>query len=176
MKRHVRHLLAALVLVMLAGVLYAAPAQAAKKTVKKCGFVTETAKADKAATIVKKGTTDLTFKKGTGYIKFVAPSTKKYTFTFSKLKCGGYGYFTFVTAQTKSAADSKSLAFKDMKTKGGKDHFLYLSLNNYKASDADLAKKYIAKRSATVTLKKKQAIYFQLDNAPEKTTMRVVIK
>ena len=63
-----------------------------KKTIKPQEYTKKVSVANKKAAVVKKGTTKLTFKKGYGYIKFVAPATKTYKFTFSNLKGGKNPY------------------------------------------------------------------------------------
>ena len=63
----------------------AAPA-AARKNVKNCNFTVNRAAVNKKARKVKMGSTKLTVK--SGFIRFVAPSRAKYTFTWSGLRSG----------------------------------------------------------------------------------------
>lgn len=157
-----------------------APAYAASsKSVKKQTFSTSTDTVHKAATTVKKGTTKLTYKKGVGYIKFKAPSTKTYSFKFSKVKSKKFSSCAYVSAYAPSTYKEKNLAVKKMSTKGGKYNTLWLSANGYKhsAKSAKTLYRPIATRTGKVKLKKDQWIYFFLGNeSGGKTTLTLKIK
>ena len=152
---------------------------ASSKTVKKQGFTTNTKTIEKKATKVKKGTTNLTLSKGQGYIKFTAPSTKTYKFTFSNCKSKKYTNNGFFSAQTPDK-NSPSYSFHTkVKTKGGKDSTLWLSFNGYKftSSRYKTIERPIAKRTGTIKLKKGQTIYFYLNSGTNgKATTKLVIK
>ena len=139
------------------------PALAASKSVSKQKFSTSVATADKKAATVKKGTTKLTYKKGCGYIKFQAPATKTYSFKFSKVKSKKFSSATYVSMYTPSAYNSKVLAVKKMKTKGGKYNALWLSVNGHKHSGKMLYRP-IASRTGKVKLKKDQWVYLYMGN------------
>ena len=155
---------------------FAVPASAAtKKTVKKQTFTTKTSTIQQKAATVQKGTTKLTIKKGQGYIKFVAPKSKKYSFTFSKLKSKN-GVSAFIECQTKSKSNSSYSFFQEVKTKGGKTNTLWMSVNGYKDRNHKGVDKCLATRTATVKLSKGQAIFFYFYNGSEKTTCNLKIK
>ena len=152
---------------------FAVPASAAaKKTVKKHGFETRVAPINKCAAVVKKGTTNLTIKGGEGYVKFVAPKTKKYSFTFSNLKNKG-GVSGFVEMQTR---DGEYCWLTKVKTKGGQSDTLWLSINGAKSSSSDTLNKRLASRTGTYTLKKGEAMYMYVYTNMRKTTCKLVIK
>jgi hypothetical protein len=143
--------------------------------VNKQSFTTTTKVIEKKATTVKKGTTKLTIKKGQGYIKFKAPATKKYTFTFSNTKSSIKGS-SFVEIQKKDASSPKYSFLYDVKTKGGKANTLWLGVNGYKSSTGDLVGRCLPTRSAVVKLKKGQSLYFYFYNGSSKTTSTLKIK
>lgn len=158
---------------------FAVPASAAtkKKTVKKQGFTTETKTVEKKAATVKKGTTKLTIKSGCGFIKFKAPKTKKYKFTFSQVKDkDNYGGSAFVGMLKKSKYSSSSITYTDVSTKGGKYNTLWLSVNGGKYNDENVKTRPIATRSGSLKLKKGEMFYMYFYNGSNKTTCKLVIK
>lgn len=176
-----KSLLLTLVAVLLIGTFAISADAVMKKTVKPQGYTKKVSVANKKAAVVKKGTTKLTFTKGEGYIKFVAPATKTYVFTFSNLKQSkNVKYPDKLVAfyvQVKSAKYPKNLIIKKVSTKGGKAPYLKMNVNNY-CPDAYPDKKvdwYEKTRTGKVHLKKGQAIYFWLDGC-EKITGNLVIK
>ena len=173
-----RSLVMTLVTVLLIGTFAISADAVAKKTVKPQKFVSKTAVANKKAATVKKGTTNLTFTKGQGYVKFVAPSTKTYSFTFSDLKQNKkYGTYTSISVQLRDRSDKAYMWLKEVSTKGGKNDFLCLNVNNQKDTvNTKNVDKYLRSRTAKIKLKKGDVIYFHLDNSPNKTTCKLVIK
>ena len=118
MKKGILGRLAALFMALALVMTFAAtPAYAAaKKTVKKTDWTFEIATIQKRATQVKKGTTKLTIKKGEGYLKFTAPSTKTYSFKFSDVK-SSFGASAFVEVQTQDSYDHSYSFLTKVKTK-----------------------------------------------------------
>lgn len=168
-------------LMMLAMILAATSttfAATSTKTVKKRSFSTSTSAIEKKATKVKKGTTKLNVKYGEGYIKFVAPKTKTYKFTFSNCTSkerNNNGYITFMRPD----ADSPKYTFStEVKTYGGKDSTLWLSVNGFKFSKSsygdDLGRP-IASRTGTIKLKKGATVYMYLSFS-DATKTKLVIK
>ena len=156
---------------------FAVPAQAAtkKKTVKKQSFTSETKKINSKAATVKKGTTKLTFKGGDGYVKFIAPRKKTYSFTFSKLK-SKTTRFTSIAIQLKDKASPSYAWLVKAKTYGGKTDFLHMGTNGDSSKSGDKVGWYLPKRTAKIKLKKGDVLYLQVRNAPEKTTCTLNIK
>lgn len=151
-----------------------------KKTIKPQEKTKKVSVANRKAATVKKGTTKLTFKKGYGYIKFVAPETKTYKFTFSNLKQPENVEFrdsmVSFSAQVKSAKHPKKLIAKKLSTKGGKYDQLCLYVNKFPDSQPEKKVEWYEKtRTGKVKLKKGQAIYFWLDGC-DKITGKLVIK
>lgn len=175
MKKGIWGRLAALFMVLALVMTFAAtPAYAAaKKTVKKADFTTKTATIKKKATRVKKGTTKLTIKKGEGYLKFTAPSTKTYSFKFSNVKCS-YGASAFVEVQTQDSYDPSYSFLTKVKTKGGKSDTLWLSIGGYTSGSG--VNKRLASRTGKIKLKKGQDIYFYFYNGTRKSTCTLKIK
>ena len=152
---------------------------ATTKTVSKTDFTTSTKTLNKRATTVKKGTTTLKFKKGQGYLKFKAPTSKTYTFTFSNFKNGdAYGVCAFFETQTPDS-DSPTYSFlKKVKTNGGKTDTLWIGTKNYKGmyvgSEKNALKRRRSTRYAKVSLKKGQMIYFYFSSATTKSVKATV--
>lgn len=177
-----KSLLMTLVAVLLIGTFAISAEAVMKRTIKPVDLLTnKVSVANKKAATVKKGTTKLTFTQGCGYIKFVAPATKTYSFTFSDLKQPKNVEYpdemVGICVQVKSAKNPKKLILKKVSTKGGKTAALKLYVNN-KFPDAQPDKKvdwYEKTRTGKVKLKKGQAIYFWLDGT-NKITGKLVIK
>ena len=172
-----RSLVMILATVLLIGTFAVTADAAMKRTVNKQSFTTKTSTANKKSATVKKGTTTLTYKKGEGYIKFVAPKTKKYTFTFSdyKLKgttCGHIGIMM------KDKDFPTSVTFTEASTKGGKSDTLWMCSAGFpETKTGKTVDRYLHKRLATIKLKKGEVIYFYFYSvAKQKTTMKLVIK
>ena len=177
MTRRRRRLVATLLLIAVMICSSLSVAAAAKKTVKNSKFLTSTSATNKKAAVVKKGTTNLTFTKGQGYVKFKAPKTKTYSFTFSNLTGGKYDSFTFVSVQKKYSSNKKYITLTKVKTAGGRTDFLNLSVNGKKDNiNSKTIDKYLAKRTGKIKLKKGEEIYFHLSNSGSKTKMKLVIK
>lgn len=138
---------------------FATPAYAAtSKTVAYQDFTSKTKVIKKKATIVKKGTTKLTFKKGQGYVRFKAPSTKTYTFYFKNAK-QSKGVCGFVEVQTPDKSDSSYSFLTKVKTQGGNSNTLWLTFNGAKSTGKGVDRN-LPSRYAKIKLKKGQEIYF----------------
>ena len=172
-----RSLVMTLVTVLLIGTFAISADAVAKKTVKKQKFTTSLSVANKKAAKVKKGTTNLTYTKGEGYIKFTAPSTKTYSFTFSNLKVSGESA-AHVSPMLKSKYDSKSLDFVKVSTKGGKNDSLCLVSKGWAEDKTGAVKhRYLHSRTGKIKLKKGETIYFYFySTSTNKNTMKLVIK
>ena len=122
--------------------------------------------------IVQKKQSDGTF---VGYIKFVAPKGKNYSFTLSNLKCKGNEqiYGAVQTYFHDNYSDSIKSAYT--KTKGGSKTILQLA---HKKLGSDL----ITKRTGKITLKKGQVLYLRYQfgvaqkTKGKKLTSKLVIK
>ena len=113
------------------------------------------------------------------YVKFVAPQTKTYTFTFSNMDvskpnqiCCGHIYI--------STKNGKYLDSLKGSTFGGQSHTLYLGskrfLQNHK-NTGDKLYYYMSKRSYKVTLKKGQTLFLNGYVAgPDKCTRGYTVK
>ena len=145
------------------------------KTVKKAGFTTTTKVIEKKATKVKKGTTNLTFKKGQGYVKFTATKTKTYRFTFSNVTSGS-GSSAFVEVQRPEARSPQYSYMTKVRTKGGKTTTLWLSQNGYKYTSGKLLYRNLPSRTATIKLKKGQKVYFYFYSSTGKTKAKLKIR
>ena len=145
------------------------------KTVAKKDFTTSTSAIEKKATKVKTGTTKLYVKKGQGFIKFVAPKTATYKFTFSKCTSKKRANNGFAEVMKPDASSPKYSFLTDIKTKGGKSNTLWLSVNGAKFTDHDLVDRPLASRTGTMKLKKGAVIYMYLyfGGDPVKTTLVV---
>lgn len=141
------------------------------KTVKKAKFCTATATINKKALKVKKGTTKLNFKGGQGYLKFTAPATKTYKFTFSGVQCANYGGASaFVEVQTPYSSDTSYSFLTNVKTKGGKSNTLWLAYKGHSFNyySSNLARP-IAKRTGSIKLTQGQDIYFYFSGTKKNT-------
>lgn len=170
-----RSLALALAVVLMTGMLGLTADAAAKKTVKNQNFTTTTSTINKKATTVKKGTTTLTFTKGQGYVKFKAPSTKTYKFTFSNLT-GKDVYTAFVEVQTKSKYSSKYSFMTPVTTKGGKTETLWLLQKNKTYKGGKLLSRPLKTRAGKIKLKKNQMIYFYFYNGKHKGSVKLNVK
>ena len=151
-------------------------AAAKTKTVKNRAFTTSTSVINKSAIKVKNGTNKLYVKKGQGYIKFVAPKTKTYSFTFSNCKSKKDNNNGFIAIQTPDKSYPESSYYTEVRTKGGKYDSLWLSVNGHKFTTGDLVTRPIATRTGKIKLKKGAVIYmyFYFGNNP--TNTKLVIK
>gem|GEM_PF-3027970 len=154
---------------------------ATNKTVKSLGFsngMRETIL--KKDAVVKKGTTNLTFAKKSGWVTFVAPATKTYTFTFSNLKCSNKKcQSAVVSAYTWPSKYSPYVMNKTISTEGGKSDALRLCVNGTKFPTKGVAKvdQWIASRTAKIKLKKGQRMYFFVNyNNSSQLTAKLVVK
>ena len=172
-----RGLLLTLVTVLLVSTTAITASAVMKRTVKKQKYVTKTSIANKKASKVKKGTTNLVISNGKGYIKFVAPTTKVYSFTFSnvKTKSKSPGH-TAACIQLPNESDGKTMWPKDVKQKGGKYCFLRLTKNGAQNDRTGMViNRYLKSRTGTIKLEAGQTIYFHFDES-ERTTAKLVIK
>ena len=161
---------------LLALIVAATPAEAARRvTVKRGTFTTSTAGVNKRAIPVKSGVTNLTIKKGQGYLKFMAPATKTYTFTFSRVRSKYVGA-SFVEIQMRSKILPKFTFLEKLETRGGESDTLWLSVNGYKDKHNKGVKRCLASRTGQIKLTKGEEIFFYFYNNSAKTTARLVIK
>ncbi len=133
---------------------------------------------------VKRGTTLVKpGKSRTSYVKFTAPKTKTYTFTFSPVftakqqKDYVLGYFQICSVTY------DRLHTLDLKTNGG----TYYSLNVANKMYADATKtstpksqRYLTKRSTKIKIKKGESVYisryFEMNEKPVKVNYKLNIK
>ena len=151
-------------------------AKSVSKTIQKQDFTTSTRTINKKAAKVKKGTTRLFVRKGHGYVKFVAPKTRSYKFTFSKCRSTTQirsGYVKFM----RKDADSPQYCFSinsKVKTKGGKSSTLWLSVNGADSSShSNVLKRRLASRTGKIKMKRGEVIYMYiyLGDTPGKTML-----
>lgn len=170
-----RGLALVLAVVLLTGMLGLTADAAAKKTVKNQDFTTTTSTINKKAAVVKKGTTTLTFTKGQGYVKFTAPATKTYTFTFSNMT-GKDVYTAFVEVQMKDKYSPKYSFMTQVTTKGGKSNTLWLLHKSKSYKGGKVISRPLKTRSGKIKLKKKQVIYFYFYNGQHKGSVKLNVK
>ena len=137
-------------------------------------FSTETATLNKKAKTVKVGTYKVTFKKGKGYLKFKAPKSKTYSFTFSNVKAKN-GASAYVTVQTPSPTAAKYAFSTEVSTKGGKTNTLWLGVNG-KTGYGTGVNECLKSRTAKMQLTKNGIVYFYFYNMEYKTTTSLKIK
>ena len=120
---------------------------------------------DKKASKVKKGTTILTIPKGNGYIKFVAPATKTYKFTFSNIKDKKSKIASvIITPLMKYDFKPQYCVSVDVSTKGGITSSLRLFCKDYPVPEKNRkidSDTYLKSRTAKIKLKKGEIIYFE---------------
>ena len=172
-----RSLVMILATVLLIGTFAVTADAAAKKTVKKLSYNAEMSTIKKKATAVKKGTTNLTYTKGQGFIKFTAPSKKTYSFTFSNLKAKGETS-AYVVFQVKDKDYPKFLIDAVVSTKGGKTDALWLaSTGSPESKKGKVVDRFLHKRTGKIKLKKGETVYIYFESAVnKKNTMKLVIK
>ena len=171
-KKYVVMFLAALLITGL----FAPAAQAATSVTAKRCVHTETLKTiKKYAAKVKPGTTNLKVKMGEGYLKFTAPRTKTYKFTFSNVT-GKYTMDGYVQFYRMDKADKKHVETFNVSTKGGKTDILYLAINGVEHQGGKLKTRPLQKRTGSVKLKKGQVIYMYYQATPAHSTCKLVIK
>lgn len=177
MKHYTRRILAVfLMLVMLMGTMSVSTFAATKtKSVNKRTFTTSTKAIKNKAATVKRGTTKLVIKKGRGYVKFKAPKTKNYKFTFSNFKDKKRNSVGYIYIQKPDKYSPKYSFQETVKTKGGKTTALWLSANGYKFGGKVLYRP-IAKRSGTIKLKKGETVYIYFNFGSSKHTGKMNIK
>ncbi len=177
MKHYTRRVLAVfLMLVMLMGTMSVSTFAATQtKSVKKQTFSTRTNTIKKKAATVKKGTTKLVIKKGEGYVKFKAPKTKYYKFTFSNFKSKKFSSNGFIYIQKPDKYSPEYSWQENVKTKGGKSTTLWMSVNGYKHS-GKLLYRPLAKRTGKIKLKKGETVYIYFYFSSSKHTGKVSIK
>ena len=172
-----KSLVMTLVTVLLIGTFAISADAVMKRTVKKQGFSTETSVVNKKAATVKKGTTNLTYSKGQGWVKFKAPSTKTYKFTFSNLKAKG-GSNAYVSFLRIWDYDNTGLTHTKVSTKGGKNEALFLCSNDRATGKSGkVIYRALHSRTGKIKLKKGQTIYLYFNSTTtKKNTMKLVIK
>ena len=165
---------------------------AATKTVKNLPKTTRISVAIKKATKVKKGTTTLKFKKGSGFgvLKFKAPKTKTYTFTLSNLTSSADYTFGAVEVGKTSGTTLKSTKVKivgvgkrpavPVESASVVDLCKAKGLTSYTTSDG-ITYKYLSKTSFRIKLKKGQTIvlvsqFMDQNQDPVAAKMKLKIK
>jgi len=169
MKRTFALMLASL---MIAGLSMAPAFAVSEKTVKYTPFTTNVAKIEKRASKVRTGTTDLTIRKGAGYMKFTAPKSGKYSFAFSKVK-GKDSSNAYVSFCRKDTDFPKYTKYAKVATRGGKTSTLWLSVNGAVFSYENLLSRPLASRTARITMKKGQTLYMHFSGSAAKHTARL---
>jgi hypothetical protein len=122
---------------------------------------------NKVATKVPRGTTNLTFN-DSGYLKFTAPKTATYSFTFSNVRgknvCSGVSIYKYVPSQKSWTGRTFAAHLEAIKvsTQGGKAYSLNLAskgktIPGNKSTTG--ANKYLASRTGKIRLSKGQTIY-----------------
>ncbi len=186
-KQVLNRVTAALVAVLMVLALVPTNALAAtKKTVKSLDFAggvrTTILKKD---TVVKKGTTNLTFAKKSGWITFVAPAKGAYSFTFSNFKCVNKKcQSAVISTYVEQGSYSPYIMNKDTHTYGGYSDALRFCVNGTKFPTKGVSKinRWIGTRTSKVKLKKGQRLYFfvNYDNSSvvnnSKLTAKLVVK
>lgn len=150
-------------------------AAAVKRSVKTQVFTTKTRVAQNRATTVTRGTTLLTFNAGRGYIRFQAPATKTYTFTFCNIKDSGRHSVMSIAVQKPNKGDKSHLNLVDVRTQGGKDCFLSMASNGYRDKYGKGTNKYLTSRTCKVLLQKGQVLYFHFGTWKTKHTATLKI-
>ena len=153
-------------------------AQAATKSVKNCDFTTTTKTINKKALKVKKGTTKLSLNSGQGYIRFIAPKTKTYSFTFSNLKSkkSSYGLTAFVEFQTPDKSMPQySFMMRDVATQGGKTSTLWLASKEWNGTSKKLVDKPLKKRTGKVKLTKGTNLYLYFSSVYKYDTVTLKV-
>lgn len=171
-----------IILALLASVTLAlaVPALASAKTVtvKNGKFTTVTAEIKKTARTVKRGTMTVKIK-NTGFLKFKAPSKKKYSFTVSKLQPttgkstdyrNGYAYIM-------TPVDNKYSRSQNFTTQGGKTSTLWYRCP-YRSGETRpstiTSGSFIPTRTAKLTLKKGQTVYLYFSiGSPSRFNLKI---
>ena len=130
-----------------------------------------------SANITKTGTYNIVQKKAggvfVGYVRFVAPKTKKYTITVSDLKCKGNEKVYGGIQPHVIDAESNSIKSIEISTKGGPNTTLQLS---HKKMGSNL----ITKRTGKITLNEGEVLYlryqFIVKTKGKKLTSKLSIK
>ena len=143
------------------------------KSVKYQNYTSSTSSINQKAASVKTGAFKLTFKKGKGYLKFKAPKTKKYRFTFSGVKGTSCAY---VEVLLRNKTNPKYSFMEKVSTKGGKSETLWLSGNNATFSGKNVLTRPLSARSGTIKLTKGTWIYFFFSAGNNKATALLSVK
>ena len=172
-----KSLLMTLVTVLLIGTFAISADAVMKRTVKYQKYNASTSSIKKKAVTVKKGTTNLTITKGEGWIKFKAPSTKTYSFTFSNLKTKNDGVIAYVDFKKQDKYDKNWLTYVKVATKGGKTDALWLKSKDFSESTTKLIYRPLNSRTGKVKLKKGEILYMYYSGREgKKNTAKLVIK
>ena len=173
MKKIVSRLMLVMVItMMLVGM---TPVMASAKTVKlkAAAFTTSTATAEAVARPVGRGKMTVSVpKKGSGYLKFVAPASKAYSFTFSNIRSGRYncGHTYLMTTYGR---DNASITMNKVGTQGGESSSLYIATKNSKYGEK--AYRYLKKRTGNIFLQQGQTVYIFISMV-RKCTLQLKIK
>ena len=147
--------LLSVVLMMIAVLMLGLNTQAATKSVKSLDYKESlTSEIKKGATIIKQGSTKLSVNT-TGYLKFIAPSSKSYSFTFSGMTGGdgeNVGSALFL---------DKYMETLTFTTTGGKTDTAFFAASK-SADDNDSTEADLASRTCKMKLNKGQVVYIFL--------------
>ena len=177
MKKSIKRVaLLVLAMTMLLGMSITASAKTKKISPKNQSFTTATKTASKKATTIKKGTYEITPpSKGRFYVKFKAPSTKKYSFTISNIvpkATGSYAYTNGYFYISKVYAKNNKYIFSTKaKTEGGTTTTFW-----YSSKDNGYGKKLtrpLPKRTAKVKINKGETVYLYFNTDAKAVTFTV---
>ncbi len=151
------------------------PVMASAKTVKLkgAGFTTSTGVAEAVAKPVKSGKMTVKVpKKGSGFLKFVAPASKAYSFTISNIKSSRYncGYFYLMTTYGR---DNSSITMNKVATQGGENSSLYIATKNSRYGNK--VYRNLKKRTGNIFLQQGQTVYIYISMV-KKCTLQLKIK
>ena len=158
--RKVRRIVSVILLAVLFLAVAAPSTEAAVKKVKTQAFSTQYTKAlARKASTVKTGTNTLQIAKS-GYVKFVVPKTKKYTFTYTGMSIvNGFtsNGFSYICLPEKGY-NKTYLESQKFTTTGGKTSTAWYGVKKY-ASKERTATATLATRTAKLRLKKGTTVY-----------------
>lgn len=98
-----------------------------------------------------------------GYIKFVAPATKTYSFTVSNAKGGKHGVIGNIDLYT---ATGTSLDRINVKTSGGETNAIWFAHKYIRGKGTTKANACLPKRTGKVALQQGQVVYLEVEILP----------
>lgn len=185
MKRIMKKLMVLGMAAMLTAAAGASYASAKTVTVKSYDFTTKLSSAKKMAKKVTKGTTTLVLTAksknyaSSGFVKFTAPKTKTYKFTFSSAKGIGEGKgdtftgFNYIMTSTPYGSIGQTM----VTTQGGKATALWTGSTNRKVyTDEKLVDRNLHSRYGKIRLKKGQTVFLYMYHSCKKVSLKLNIK